>query len=70
MAAAVAQPDQDASNDPFAILRVIEPNLETSFQENGFIVLKQGLRASTCELLCERLEAVLRGTYDSGRFSV
>ena len=65
--AALAQPIQIGKDDPFSILRTNEPSLETAFRENGFIVLDQGLSASTCELLCDRLEAVLRGTYDTGR---
>ena len=65
--AALAQPIQIDKDDPFSILRINEPSLETAFRENGFIVLGQGLSGSTCELLCDRLEAVLRGTYDTGR---
>jgi|AntAceMinimDraft_5_1070358.scaffolds.fasta_scaffold106731_2 hypothetical protein len=64
--AAMAPPTPPASDDPLAALPAIGPDLEASFRQDGFVVLEHGLPADTCELLCERLEAILRGVYDTG----
>ena len=69
--AALAEVDVVGSTVPSALTTTTPPDsctgLRPKFVRDGFVILEGVLPAATIRLLNERLEAVLRGTYDTGR---
>ena len=69
--AALAQVDVVESTVPVALTTTTPPEsciaLRPKFEQDGFVILEGVLPAATIRLLNERLEAVLRGIYDTGR---